>query len=379
VRDRFPAITDEWARFDGPGGTQVVDTAVAAMRAHLTGGSSANVHGEFAASESTTALVADARAVVGRLLGADPAGIVFGANMTTLTFALTRAIGRTLDAGDEVVGTRLDHDANVTPWRLATRDADAGLHLVPFDVATGRLDPGAVIERITPRTRWVAITGASNALGTIPDLLPVIEAAHALGARVFVDAVHLVPHRAVDVARLGCDALVTSPYKWYGPHAGVLWLAPDLRDRLEPYKVRPAPDDAPERWETGTAAFEAIAGVAAAASFLLESGVDALAAREAQVFGPLLDGLLTLPRVQIHGPRDATARTPTVCFSGEGMPPEAVAAALAAVGVAVWAGSYYAVEAMASLGLADGAVRAGVSCYTTAADVERLLDAVARL
>jgi cysteine desulfurase family protein (TIGR01976 family) len=299
--------------------------------------------------------------------------------MTTLTFALTRAIGRTLDAGDEVVGTRLDHDANVTPWRLATRDADAGLHLVPFDVATGRLDPGAVIERITPRTRWVAITGASNALGTIPDLLPVIEAAHALGARVFVDAVHLVPHRAVDVARLGCDALVTSPYKWYGPHAGVLWLAPDLRDRLEPYKVRPAPDDAPERWETGTAAFEAIAGVAAAASFLLESGVDALAAREAQVFGPLLDGLLTLPRVQIHGPRDATARTPTVCFSVEGMPPEAVAAALAAVGVAVWAGSYYAVEAMASLGLADGAVRAGVSCYTTAADVERLLDAVARL
>jgi selenocysteine lyase/cysteine desulfurase len=198
---------------------------------------------------------------------------------------------------------------------------------------------------------------------------------------VFVDAVHLTPHRAVDVAALGCDALATSPYKWYGPHAGVLWIAPDLRDDLVPYKVRPAPDTAPERFETGTPSYEAIAATRAAAGFLLTEGMDALAKAEGELFAPLLEGLLDLPGVTVHGPRDLEARTPTVCFSVDDRRTDDVAVALAAERVAVWGGSYYAVEVMDALGLTErgGAIRAGVSCYTTAEDVDRLLAAVKRL
>jgi len=198
---------------------------------------------------------------------------------------------------------------------------------------------------------------------------------------VFVDAVHLTPHRAVDVAALGCDALATSPYKWYGPHAGVLWIAPDLREDLVPYKVRPAPDTAPERFETGTPSYEAIAATQAAAEFLLTEGMDALGKAEGEVFAPLLEGLLTLPGVTVHGPRDLEARTPTVCFSVDDRDTDDVAVALAGERVAVWGGSYYAVEVMDALGLTErgGAIRAGVSCYTTAEDVDRLLAAVTRL
>jgi cysteine desulfurase family protein (TIGR01976 family) len=380
VRDRFPGLKDGWARFDGPAGTQMVDTAIDALRDYLERGANANGGGAFAASRETTQVVRDARESVGALLGADPGGIVFGPNMTTLTFAFTRSVARTLGAGDEIVGTRLDHDANITPWRLAAADAGATVSLAPFDVATGRLRLAAVTDRITPATRWVAVTGASNALGTVPDVRAVVEAAHAAGARVFVDAVHLAPHRAVDIAALGCDALVTSPYKWYGPHAGVLWLSPELRDGLTPYKVRPAPDTSPERWETGTPSYEAIAATAAAADFLREEGLDRIGASERAVFAPMLERLLTLPHVTVHGPRDLVDRTPTVCFSVSGHTAPEVAAALAAAEVAVWAGSYYAVEVMSALGLTDGgAVRAGVSCYTTPTDVERLLAVVAGL
>jgi selenocysteine lyase/cysteine desulfurase len=198
---------------------------------------------------------------------------------------------------------------------------------------------------------------------------------------VFVDAVHLVPHATVDVAALGCDALVTSPYKWYGPHAGVLWIAADLRRELTPYKVRPAPDGPPERWETGTPSYEAIAGTRAAAEFLLAHGMEQIGAGERAVFVPLLDGLLALPHVEVHGPHDLVDRTPTVCFSVAGRSSAEVAEALARSQIAVWGGNYYAVEVMATLGLAEtgGAVRAGVSCYTTPDDVERLLTAVACL
>jgi cysteine desulfurase family protein (TIGR01976 family) len=380
VRDRFPGLQDGWARFDGPAGTQMVDTAIDAMRDYLERGANANGGGSFAASRETTTVVRDARASVGALLGADPEGVVFGPNMTTLTFAFTRAVGRTLGPGDEIVGTRLDHDANITPWRLAADDRGATMRLAPFDVARGRLPPANVTDLLTPATRWVAVTGASNALGTVPDVREIVEAAHSAGARVFVDAVHLAPHRPVDVATLGCDALVTSPYKWYGPHAGVLWLSPELRTGLTPYKVRPAPDAPPERWETGTPAYEAIAATAAAADFLRTEGLESIGASEQAVFTPLLDGLLALPHVTVHGPRDLVDRTPTVCFSVAGHSAAAVAEALAEADVAVWAGSYYAVEVMASLGLTDGgAVRAGVSCYTTASDVERLLAVVTGL
>ena len=381
MRDRFPGVRDGWARFDGPAGTQMVDTAITAMRDHLEGGANANSGGRFAASLATGSMVADARATVASLLGADAGGIVFGPNMTTLTLAFTRAVGRTLGPGDELLSTRLEHDANVTPWKLAAEDTGATMVLAPFDLETGRLPIDGVIERIGPSTRWVTVTGASNALGTIPDVAAVVQAARAAGARTFVDAVHLAPHRAIDIAALGCDALATSPYKWYGPHAGVLWLSPELRTELTPYKVRPAPDTPPERWETGTPAYEAIAGTRAAAEFLLTKGMHAIAKAEGAIFAPLLEGLLALAHVQIHGPRDLEDRTPTVCFSVDGRSADEVASALADDQIAVWGGHYYAVEVMAALGLAErgGAIRAGVSCYTSPEDVDRLLRAVSRM
>ncbi len=380
MRERFPGIGADWARFDGPAGTQMVDTAIDAMTDFMSSGDNANGHGHFAASHACTELVDDARAEVARLLGADPAGIVFGANMTTLNFALTRALARDWEVGDEIVGTRLDHDANVTPWKLAAAERGARVVLAPFDVASGRLDPEAVTSHIGARTRWVAITGASNALGTVPALAPVVAAAHAVGARVLVDGVHLVPHRPVDLRALEVDAFLTSPYKWYGPHSGVLWLAPDLRDSLVPYKVRPASDAAPERFETGTPAYEAIAGIRSAAAFLREIGAERIARHESACFGTLLDGLNGLDHVVVHGPRDVADRTPTVCFSVGDREPDEVAHTLAADRIAVWSGTYYAVETMHALGLGDrGAIRAGVSCYTSPADVERLLTAVGRL
>jgi cysteine desulfurase family protein (TIGR01976 family) len=372
VRERFPGVSDGWARFDGPAGTQMVDTAITAMREYLEGGNNANSGGRFAASLATGDLVRGAREAVATLLGADADGIVFGPNMTSLTLAFTRAVGRTLGPGDELLSTRLEHDSNITPWRLVAEDTGATMLLAPFDVETGRLPLSSVLDRIGQPTRWVTITGASNALGTIPDIATVVDAAHAAGARVFVDAVHLAPHRPIDIAAIGCDVLATSPYKWYGPHAGLLWLAPDLRTELTPYKVRPAPDTPPERWETGTPAYEAIAATRAAAEFLLGEGVARLAKSEAAVFAPLLDGLLALPGVTVHGPKDLDDRTPTVCFSVAGRSAEHVA---------VWGGHYYAVEVMDALGLAErgGAVRAGVSCYTTPEDVDRLLHAVGGL
>ena len=380
MRERFPGIGPDWARFDGPAGTQMVDTAIDAIADFLRSGDSANGHGTFAASVASTEVVDDARRLVGQLLGADADGIVFGANMTTLTFAFTRSIATTLHSGDELVGTRLDHDANVTPWQLAANDSGAVLRLAPFDVTTGRLDPDAVLGLIGPQTRWLAITAASNALGTMPDLKPIIAGAHERGARVFVDGVHLVPHHPVDLETLGCDAFVTSPYKWYGPHAGLMWLTADLRDSLAAYKVRPAPEAAPERWETGTASFEAIAGIAAAAEFLLETGVGALATAEHAVFAPLLDGLAAFPHVIVHGPDELDGRTPTVSFSVTDRHPDEVAAYCASRQVAVWSGNYYAVETMAALGLSEtGAVRAGVSCYTSPDDVDRLLATLATL
>ena len=380
MRERFPGIGSDWARFDGPAGTQMVDTAIDAMADFLRSGDNANGHGLFAASTASTELVDDARTTVARLLGADADGIVFGANMTTLTFALTRAMARAWEPGDEIVGTRLDHDANVTPWQLAADDRGAVLTLAPFDIATGRIDPAAVNELIGPRTKWVAITAASNALGTMPDLEPVIRAAHAHGARVFVDGVHLVPHAAVDLRAIGCDVFVTSPYKWYGPHSGVMWITDDLRDTLTPYKVRPAPDTEPERFETGTVSFEAIAGIRAAAAFLLETGVEALARHEQARFAPLLTGLQGFPQVKVYGPQDLLDRTPTISFTVSGRHPDEVAAHLAARNVAVWSGNYYAVETMSALGLTEtGAVRAGVSGYTSGADVDRLLAAVGEL
>lgn len=369
----FPGAVPGWARFDGPAGTLMVDTAIEAMTRAAADG--ANLGGSFAASETNSALVDRARATVASVFGAAPQQVVFGANMTTLTLAFSRAAARTLRPGDEIVCTQLDHDANVTPWVLAARDCGASVVMAEMDPSTGRLPASAVVACLSERTRWVAVTGASNLLGSIPDLASMISAAHRAGARVFVDAVHLAPHRRIDFAGLGCDVLVTSPYKWYGPHAGVLLLGDEVLEAVEPYKVRPAPHSGPRRFETGTPSIAAIAGVEAAALFL-RSVADQEA--ELEVFGPLLDGLLSMPRVTVHGPHDLLDRTPTVLFNVAGVHPADAAAALGRAHVAVWPGDSYAVEAAAALGLAGTGVgvRAGVVQYTSADDVEQLLKAV---
>ena len=381
LRHRFPGVHDGWSRFDAPAGTQMVDASITAITDFMRSGANATGGGWFAASEACADLAARARDTVGRLLNADPAGVSFGPNMTTITLATSRAVGRTLSPGDRIVGTRLDHDANVTPWRIAADQAGAEQVLAPFDPATGRLDPGAVIDLIDERTRWVTLPGASNLLGTVPDLRPIIDAAHDAGALVYVDAVALAPHQAIDVAALGCDALVTSPYKWYGPHSGVLWMRPELRDDLPWAKVRPSPAAGPGKPETGMPNYEAIAGIEAAARFLLEEGLAAVESYEMEVFAPLLEGLHAIDGVTVWGPQDLTGRTPTAAFTVAGRSPSEVSQALAAEKVAVWDGHNYAVEVVDQLGLAEsgGVVRAGLARYIDPDDVTRLLMVVERL
>ena len=381
LRHRFPGINDDWARFDGPAGTQMVDTAIEAVTAWMASGSTAAAGGWFAAADDCAALQERARATVGELFGADPHGVVFGPNSTSNLFALTRAVSETLAPGDRIVGTTLDHDANITPWRLAAEAAAADHVLVPFRDTTCNLAAEDVIAEIDERTRWVTVPGASNLLGSIPDLGPIIDAAHAVGARVAVDAVHLAAHRRIDIAALGCDVLTTSPYKWYGPHSGVMWIEPSLLAGLPVFKVRPAGNDGPSRFETGMPNYEALAGIEAAARFLLEEGMDQLAAAEAELFDPLVDGLAAIPGVRVWGEADPARRTPTAAFTVEGRFPAEVAKALAAERIAVWDGHNYAVEAVRQLALdgTGGVVRAGVSRYTSPADAERLLDAVGRL
>ena len=381
LRHRFPGISNGWSRFDAPAGTQMVDTAIEAVSAWMASGSTAAAGGPFAATDDCADLLSRTRAVVGQLFGADPAGICFGPNMTTLTFSFSRAVGATLRPGDRVVGTRLDHEANISPWRRACEQAGAQHVLAPFDTATGTLPPENVIALIDENTRWVTLPGASNLLGTSPDLRPIIDAAHGVGARVYVDAVALAPHHRIDIAALGCDALATSPYKWYGPHTGMLWVEPQLLDSLPVFKVRPAADTGPGRIETGMPNFEGIAGVEAAARFLLEEGMDQVAAAEAAVFEPLLTGLQSISGVTVYGPAGMAGRTPTAAFTIQGVAPLEAAKALAAQKIAVWDGHNYAVEVVESLGLAStgGVVRAGLARYIDLDDVQRLLHAVERL
>jgi cysteine desulfurase family protein (TIGR01976 family) len=381
LKHRFPGVGNGWSRFDAPSGTQMVDVAIEAVTEWMSSGDNGCGGGYFAAAEACDDQEHRARAVVGALLGVDPAGVVFGPNMTTLTFAFTRAVAETLRPGGRVVGTRLDHDANVTPWRRACERAGAEHVLAPFDPDTGTLAVDSVAKLIDERTAWVTIPGASNLIGTVPDHAAIIEAAHAVGARVFIDAVALVPHLRVDVAALGCDAIVTSPYKWYGPHAGALWVDPALLAALPVFKVRPAPDDGPRRLETGMPSYEALAGVEAAARFLLDEGLDAIAAAEREVFAPLLHGLQDIAGVRIWGPSTLEQRTPTVAFTVDGAAPADVSRALAERQIAVWDGNAYAVEVVDQLGLADrgGVVRAGLARYIEPDDVARLLRAVEEL
>ncbi len=381
-RHRFPAITEgehaAWARFDGPAGTQVVDSAIEATAAWQRSGNNANSHGVFAAAEACDALTDRVQRTMGELLHADPDGFMFGPSTTSNVFSITRAIGRDLGPGDEIVCTKLDHDSNVSPWLLVAEDTGATVRFADFDAETGRLPVENVTDLLGERTRWVAVTGASNAIGTMPDVTAITAAAHAAGAKVMVDGVHLTPHAPVDVSAIGCDVYSTSSYKWYGPHAGITWIAPGLIDSLHAYKVRPAPETGPGRFELGTSAYESLAAIDAAARFLIDTGLDRIREHEAAVFSRLLDGLLADERVTVYGPHDLADRAPTLAFNVSGHTAESVAQALAERRIAVWDGHYYALEAMDTLGI-DGAVRAGIAVYLTPADVDRLLDAVAQL
>lgn len=372
-RERFPGLSDGWARFDAPGGTQPVDAAIAATTDYLSSGAFANYGGGFPASLRTRAVMDEARASVGRMLGADPDGVVFGPSMSALTMRFAEAVGRGLGAGDELVVTKLDHDGNVRAWELAAERSGATLRVVEPD-ATLTLTPACFEDVLNERTRWVAFTAASNVIGSLTDVAAITELAHAAGARVYVDAVHAAPHVPLDVAALGCDALACSAYKWFGPHLGVLCTTPELLAALPIDKLRASTDAGADRWDQGTQPFELVAAAGAAADYVVGTGWDHIAAHENVLANALVHGLDAIERVTVIG--TPARRTPTVLFTVDGLTPAAVAAALEEERIAVGAGSFYAIH----LGLGgSGAVRAGCAHYTSLEEVVRLVAAVTAL
>lgn len=377
-RSRFPGLRDGWARFDAPGGTQPVDAAIAATTEYLSSGAFANYGGPFPASRRTRAVTDDARASVAALFGADPVGLVFGPSMSALTFRFAAAVGRTLGPTDQLVVTRLDHDANVRPWELAAQRAGASVRYVEPEPGSLSLTPAVLAAELTDRTRWVAFTAASNVVGSLTDVAALTELAHAAGARVFVDAVHAAPHAPLDVAGLGCDALVCSAYKWFGPHLGVLCAAPALLAELEIDKLRASSDAGADRWDQGTQPFELLAGAAAAAEYVRETGWHDITWHEEELTRALVGGLTALDGVTLVGA--PAARTPTALFTVAGRTPAEVAEALTERKIAVGAGSFYAIHLAELLGLGNaGAVRAGAAHYTSFEEVERLVAAVGEI
>lgn len=375
ARARFPALRQEQVFFDGPGGTQVPGSVIDAIAAYLRD-SNANTGGEFATGRRTDRLVADARLAAGSFLGCAPEEVVFGQNMTTLNLALTRALGRELRPGDEILCTRLDHDANVAPW-LHLAD-DLGLTVRFAELADEcRLDLDDLAAKLSDRTRVVAFTWASNAVGTVNEVARVCGLAHDAGALAWVDAVHYAVHGRIDVAAVGADVLVCSPYKFYGPHLGLAFGRRELLERLRAYKVRPAPDEpAGARFETGTLPHELLAGFVAAVEYVESLDWDAVAAHERALGQRLLDGLPA--GATLHGPQTMDGRVATFCLTFDGHAPNEVARRLGERGIAVWDGNYYALEAMRALGL-ESAVRVGIVHYNTADEVDRLLAELAAL
>ncbi len=396
IRRRFPALARREgahpvAYFDGPGGTQVPAGVVEAMTGYLLH-HNANTHWAYPTSRETDAILAEARAALADFTGGAPDEIAFGANMTTLTFHVARALGRGWSEGDEVVVTELDHHANVAPWEAVAQERGVLLRTVRFDSATGELDWGELERSIGPRTRLLAIGAASNALGTVTDVARAATLAHGAGALVFVDAVHYAPHRLLDVHALGADFAACSAYKFYGPHVGILWGRRHLIEALDLPKLRPAPDSAPERLETGTQNHEGIAGAMAAVDFLaslaaggtrrerLSAFYAAEHRRAAALTARLWEGLGAIPDITRYGPPPGRPRTSTVSFTMAGRPSGAVAEALAPLGLFVSNGDFYASTVVERLGHAeDGLVRVGLALYSTDEEVVRLLEALARL
>jgi cysteine desulfurase family protein (TIGR01976 family) len=377
VRARFSALDRPTAFFDGPGGTQVPDSVIEAMASYLRHWN-ANVGGPFERSRASDALVVSAHETAARFLGSSADEVGFGPNMTTLNFALTRALGRDLRPGDEILVTRLDHDANISPWLELQRDVEVVVRFVDVheDDCTLRLDD---LERqLSERTRVVAFPWASNAVGTVTDVRRIAQLAHEAGALAWVDAVHYAPHGPIDVVDSDVDVLLCSPYKFFGPHLGLFYGRRQLLERLRPYKVRPAPEEPPGyRFQTGTMQHEALAGFVAAVEYLDSLGWDAIRAHEHDLGRRFLAGL---PEgVRLHGRDGMEGRTPTFALSVRDRSPWQAASLLAERDIAVWAGDYYAVEIMDRLRLPEGALRVGFVHYNTAEEVDRLLAELARL
>lgn len=409
AREQFPSLAlrvrgEPVAYFDNPAGTQVprqVERAVAAYFAEAN----ANVHGTFLTSQRTDAVVERARVLAAAFVGASaPDEIAFGANMTTLTHALSEALGRTFRAGDELIVSDLDHDANIGPW-LDLEERGVVIRHIPLDRTSGALDLDELPNLLSERTRLVAVGHASNALGTINDVRRIGELAHAAGARVWVDAVHLAPHRPLDVQALGIDFLVCSAYKFFGPHVGILWGKRELLEALPARRIRPAPSQAPDKFETGTKNHEGLAGLVGALEYLamlgapghvapfgaepvplasarqpLRAAMSAIAAYESGLSRQLLDGLTSIRGLRLYGvvdPNQLAQRVPTFGFTLAGKDNLEVARRLGERGIFVWAGHHYALTLMERLGLGEpGVVRVGAVHYNSDEEVERLLTAL---
>jgi cysteine desulfurase family protein (TIGR01976 family) len=406
IRAEFPALAVEddgvpRAYLDAPGGTQVCRSAIARMVEHLETGT-ANSGGAFRTAVATDALSERAHEAMADLLGADSAEIAFGPNMTSLTLAVARALGRRFSAGDEILVTRLDHDANVAPWLLLARDLGLEVRWLDFSPETGRLDLAALPALIGPRTRLVAVGAASNALGTVSDLAEIVRIVRAGSkALIYVDAVQSVPHLVTDVRAIGCDFLACSPYKFFGPHQGVLWGRDALLEELDVYKLRPSPSKpAAVRFETGTPSYEGQAGTLGTVEHLARVGemadpasnrttrrdrlvaaMAAIAAHERSLGDRFLAGLETLPKARLYGPATTEARVPTFSMTIEGRTARDAAERLAERNIFVWSGNFYAVEAIRRLGLEEsgGLLRIGFCHYSTIAEVDRLIEALGEL
>ncbi|HVD65747.1 MAG TPA: cysteine desulfurase-like protein [Gaiellaceae bacterium] len=377
VRARFTALQRPTAFFDGPGGTQVPDSVVEAISFYLRE-ANANLGGPFETSRRSDEVVDTAHEAAARFLGASPAEVGFGQNMTTLNFALTRTLGRELEAGDEILVTRLDHDANVSPWLELARDLDLVVRHADLREDDCTLDLADLEAQLSERTKVVAFPWASNAVGSISDVRRIADLAHEAGALAWVDAVHYAPHGPIDVAAVGADVLICSPYKFFGPHLGLFFGRHDVIERWRPYKVRPSADEpVGRRFETGTLAHELLAGFTAAVEYVESIGWDAVVAWERELGQRFLDGLPGAYR--LHGLPTMDGRTPTFALTHPERTPDELAAALGERDLATWPGNYYALEIMERLRLTDGCLRIGIVHYNTAEEVDRLLAALAEL
>lgn len=396
IRAMFPALARRHnglpvAYFDGPGGTQVPQSVVDAVSDYLIH-HNANTHWNYPTSAETDVILDQARAAMADFVGGQPGEIVFGANATTLAFHASRTLGRHFAPTDELVITELDHHANVGPWQALAKERGCPLRVVKMNIETGVIDWADFEAKVTSKTRLIAIGAASNALGTVNDIQRAAQLARKVGALLFVDAVHYAPHFLVDVNKLGCDFLVCSAYKFYGPHVGAMWCRRELLESLPFPKVQPAPDTAPDRAETGTLNHEGIAGSTAAIDFLaslakgasrreqLQNAFAGLDRRSGQLTERMWNGLAEMKNVRLYGPPPGESRTSTVAFTVQGVASSEVATRLAEKGVFVSHGNFYAATVVERLQLGhEGLVRAGCACYTTADEVDRLLAGVREL